>query len=176
MLNNLLNNLSALSTDRRTWGLLFVSALCLVISALYFQYATDLRPCIMCIYQRTAVFGVMIAAIPAMLVNNLITRLIGYIGWGISAVWGLLIAIEHVDIQTAANPFFATCEFVPNFPSWAPLHEWLPNIFAATGDCGDINWSFMDKTMPQWMIVIFAIYSSIWAVTLSCRILKSRSL
>jgi disulfide bond formation protein DsbB len=172
----LLNKLSLLSTDRRAWGLLFVSALCLEISALYFQYVMDLRPCIMCIYQRTAVFGIMFAAMPAMLVNNLITRIMGYTGWGISAIWGLLIAIEHVDIQTAVNPFFATCEFVPNFPSWIPLHEWLPNIFGATGDCGDINWSFMDMTMPQWMIMIFAIYSAIWGVMLTSRILVKRGL
>jgi disulfide bond formation protein DsbB len=105
-----------------------------------------------------------------MLMNNLITRLIGYLGWGISAIWGLLIAIEHVDIQTAANPFFATCEFVPNFPAWAPLHEWLPNVFSATGDCGDINWSFMDMTMPQWMIIIFAIYTLIWVMMSSSRV------
>ena len=161
-----MKKITLLSTDRRAWGLLFVSALSLEIAALYFQHVTDLRPCIMCIYQRTALFGVMFASIPAMLVNNLITRCIGYIGWGISAIWGLKIAIEHVDIQTAANPFFATCELVPNFPSWAPLHEWLPAIFEATGDCGDINWSFMDMSMPQWMIIIFSVYSVIWAVML----------
>ena len=130
----------------------------------------------MCIYQRTAVFGIMFAALPAMLINNLITRLIGYLGWGISAVWGLLIAKEHVDIQTAINPFFASCEFVPNFPSWAPLHQWLPNIFGATGDCGNIDWSFMDMSMPQWMIVIFAIYTAILAVVLISRIIVQRSL
>ena len=171
----LLKKLSSLSTDKRPWGLLFVSVLSLEMAALYFQHVMDLRPCIMCIYQRTALFGVMFAAIPAMLVNNVITRLVGYVGWGISAVWGLLIAIEHVDIQTAANPFFATCEFEPNFPSWAPLHEWFPTIFGATGDCGDINWSFMDISMPQWMIVIFAIYSVIWAVILVSHVLVKPS-
>ena len=171
----LLKKLSSLSNDKRPWGLLFVSVLSLEMAALYFQHVMDLRPCIMCIYQRTALFGVMFAAIPAMLVNNVITRLVGYIGWGISAIWGLLIAIEHVDIQTASNPFFATCEFEPNFPSWAPLHEWLPTIFGATGDCGDINWSFMDISMPQWMIVIFAIYSVIWAVILVSHVLVKPS-
>ena len=172
----MLNKLSELSTDKRAWGLLFVSALCLEVAALYFQHVTDLRPCIMCIYQRTAVFGLMFAAMPAMLINNLITRLISYLGWGISTIWGLQIAIEHVDIQTAANPLFATCEFVPNFPTWAPLHEWLPNVFGATGDCGDINWSFMDMSMPQWMIVIFAIYSTMWAEMLASRLWVKRSL
>ena len=140
------------------------------------QHVTDLRPCIMCIYQRTAVFGVMFAALPAMLINNLITRLIGYLGWGISAIWGLRVAIEHVDIQTAVNPFFATCEFVPNFPTLTPLHQWLPNIFGATGDCGDINWSFMDMSMPQWMIVIFASYTAVLALILVSRLVVKPSL
>lgn len=172
----MINTLLQLSTRKGAWALLFVSALVLEITALYFQHMADLRPCIMCIYQRTAVFGVMFSALPAMLVNNLLTRLVGYLGWGISAIWGLLIAIEHVDIQTAANPFFATCEFVPNFPSWAPLHEWLPSVFAATGDCGDINWSFMDMSMPQWMIIIFTIYTGIWALMLVGRLWAKRGL
>jgi len=168
--------ISLLVSDKRAWGLLFASAFGLELAALYFQHMLDLRPCIMCIYQRTAVFGVMFAALPAMLINNLFTRLLGFLGWGISAIWGLLIAIEHVDIQTAVNPFFATCEFVPNFPSWAPLHEWLPNIFGATGDCGDINWSLMDMSMPQWMIVIFAVYTAILVLVLGSRLAVKRTL
>jgi disulfide bond formation protein DsbB len=168
--------ISLLASDKRAWGLLFASAFGLELAALYFQHVMELRPCIMCIYQRTAVFGVMFAAMPAMLLNNVFTRMLGFLGWGISAIWGLFIAIEHVDIQTAVNPFFATCEFVPNFPRWAPLHEWLPNIFGATGDCGDINWSLMDMSMPQWMIVIFAIYTAIWAIVLGCRIVVQRTL
>ena len=171
-----MQKISQLSESRSAWLLLFMSVLGLELAALYFQYAMELRPCIMCIYQRTAVFGILFSVLPVLLLNNLVTRLLAFAGWGVSAIWGLLIAIEHVDIQTAANPFFATCEIVPNFPSWLALHEWLPNIFAATGDCGDINWSFMDMSMPQWMIVIFAIYSAIWAVALLSRLWIKRTI
>jgi disulfide bond formation protein DsbB len=163
--------------DKKTpWALLFVSCLGFELAALYFQYIMQLAPCIMCIYQRTAVFGIMLAAIPPLISNNILTRLLGYLGWGVSAIWGLIIAIEHVDIQTAVNPFFASCEIVPNFPSWAPLHEWLPSIFAATGDCGNIDWSFMDQSMPQWMIVIFAAYTAVLGVVLVSRLLLTRKL
>ncbi|WP_158968071.1 disulfide bond formation protein DsbB [Paraglaciecola sp. L3A3] len=168
--------LKNLADNPKAWGGLFLSALVLELAALYFQYGLELLPCIMCIYQRTAVFGIMFSALPAMLINNLFTRIMGFVSWGVSAIWGLFIAIEHVDIQTATNPFFATCEIVPNFPSWAPLHEWLPNIFAATGDCGDINWSLLDMSMPQWMIIVFAIYSAILVVVLSSRMILKRSL
>jgi disulfide bond formation protein DsbB len=172
----ILHKISKLSESRSVWLLLFASTFGLEIAALYFQYFMELRPCIMCIYQRTAVFGIMFSTLPVVLLNNLLTRALAYFGWGISAIWGFLIAVEHVDIQTASNPFFASCEIVPNFPSWLPLHEWLPNIFAATGDCGDINWSFLEMSMPQWMIVIFAVYSVLWASALACRLWVKRGL
>jgi disulfide bond formation protein DsbB len=171
----MLHTISDLGLAKRAWALLFLSALVLAVIALYFQYFRGLAPCIMCIYQRTAVFGVMFAALPVIFINNMLSRLIAFVGWGVSAIWGLLIAIEHVDIQTAANPFFATCEIIPNFPSWAPLHQWLPNIFAATGDCGDINWAFFDMSMPQWMIVVFAVYTGIWALVLGSRLWITKS-
>ena len=65
---------------------------------------------------------------------------------------------------------------MPNFPSWAPLHEWLPRIFAATGDCGDIDWQFLDMSMPQWMIVIFAIYTGLLTIVLVSRLLIAKKL
>ncbi|MCF2946624.1 disulfide bond formation protein DsbB [Paraglaciecola aquimarina] len=167
--------LAKLVEKKAAWALLFGSCLSLELAALYFQYGMQLAPCIMCIYQRTAVIGIMFSAIPPLIYNIMVTRFIAYITWGVSTIWGLIIAIEHVDIQTAVNPFFASCEFVPNFPSWAPLHEWLPAIFEASGDCGDIDWQFMDMSMPQWMIVVFAIYSGIFGLVLLTRLwLKKR--
>lgn len=162
--------------QKGAWTLLFVSALGLELTALFFQYAMGLEPCIMCIYQRTAVLGVMLAALVPMVFNSPIPRLLAFAGWGVSAIWGLLIAIEHVDIQNASNPFFVTCEIVPNFPSFMPLHHWLPKFFAATGDCGDIDWQFFDMSMPQWMIVIFGVYSALFAVVLFSRLVAKRGL
>ena len=168
--------ISNLADTRLAWGLLFLSSLVLVAYALFSQHAMGLQPCIMRIYQRTAIFGIMFACVPVLIANNMLTRLLAFVVWGISAIWGGVIAWEHYDIQNAANPFFATCEIVPNFPSWLPLHEWLPNLFAATGDCGNIDWVFMDMSMPQWMMVVFAIYSAIWFVVLSARLITKRSL
>lgn len=170
----MLNFFAKLSDFKWAWGTLFFSAFGLELVALYFQYVMDLQPCIMCIYQRTAVLGVALSGLLVFLFNKPVTRLLGFIGWGVSAIWGLLIAIEHVDIQTAANPFFVSCEIVPNFP--VPLHEWLPAFFAATGDCGDIDWQFLTLSMPQWMIVIFALYSVSFLVALLSRLFSNRSI
>lgn len=170
----MINFLANLGRQPVAWVLLFLSALALEIAALYFQYVLELRPCIMCIYQRTAVFGILFSACLPLISNNILTRLLAYIGVGVSAVWGLVIALEHVEIQTAQS-LFAICEIVPNFPTWAPLHEWLPSIFAATGDCGDINWSFVGMSMPQWMIVIFAIYTGVLALVLMSKMINKKA-
>ncbi|MFC6439520.1 disulfide bond formation protein DsbB [Bowmanella sp. JS7-9] len=149
-------------THPTAWKLLFISALGLEVCALYFQYVLDLQPCIMCVYQRTAVFGVLFAALLGIFSSeNTLLRLLAQALWLVSAIWGLLIAREHVAIQQDPFGFFAGCEIVPNFPSWAPLHEWLPQIFAATGDCGDIDWQFLGMSMPQWMVVVFGIYTAL---------------
>jgi len=169
--------LSDLSVNTRAWQLLALTALCLELSALYFQYAMGLAPCIMCIYQRTAIWGIFFAGIVGSLGNkNIVLRLLAFSLWGIGAIWGLLIAIEHVEIQSATLSFLYSCEFVPNFPSWAPLHEWLPSLFEATGDCGDINWQFFGYTMPQMMIVVYGSFSAALTIILLARIIDKRKL
>jgi disulfide bond formation protein DsbB len=143
---------------RWPWLLLAGSALGLELSALFFQYGLDLQPCIMCIYERVATLGLLLTGlIVAIAPAFLWLKLCGFAGWLISAIWGLKIAIEHVDLQLNPSPF-TTCDFEPNFPDWLQLHQWFPMFFEATGDCGKISWSFLGWSMPQWLIVCFAIY------------------
>ncbi len=163
--------ISDLSTNKNAWLLLAVSALGLELAALFFQYALELKPCIMCIYQRVAIWGIFLAGILVYLGHQqVLVRIIGYALWGTSAIWGLLIAIEHVEMQTSTTSFLFGCEIIPNFPTWAPLHEWLPALFAATGDCGEINWQFLDYSMPQWMIVVYGIYTVLFTAILLARL------
>jgi disulfide bond formation protein DsbB len=166
------------ATIKSSWLLLGFAALGFELSALYFQYGLKLEPCIMCIYQRIAIFGIMLSAfITAMAPSVWFVRLFGYIGWGVSAVWGLIIAMEHVAIQTNTDPFvFSSCEMVPNLPSWMPLHLWFPGVFEARGDCGNIDWQLLGYSMPQWMIVVFALFTVALAVVFLTRLAKERSI
>ncbi len=135
-----------------------------------------LAPCIMCIYQRVAIWGIFIAGVIGYFGHNSVwTRILAYISWAVGAIWGLLIAIEHVTIQTS-NSLFYSCEYVPNFPSWLQLHEWLPWLFEATGDCGDINWQFFGYSMPQMMIVVYGVYTALLALVLLSRLYFARKL
>jgi len=154
------------SQQKRSWVLLAVSALSFLLAALYFQHAMDLRPCINCIYQRTAVIGILIAAIIPLIFMHFMTRLIAFFIWGYSGIQGIVVAREHLDIIFSKSPFPAVCDIFPNFPSFMPLHEWIPSVFAATGSCNENSWQFLGMGMANWLQVIFSIYLVILCLVL----------
>lgn len=169
--------LSDLTTQSKPWLLLALSALGLELCALYFQYVMELAPCIMCVYQRVAICAIILAGVIGFAgCHFYLTRLIAYILWATGAIWGLLISLEHVEIQANSGSLFFSCEFVPNFPTWAPLHEWIPFLFEATGDCGEINWQFLGYSMPQWMVVVYSVYTLVFIGILVNRLIQAKSL
>jgi len=171
------NYLSKITTSQKPWLLLAISALGLELSALFFQYVLDLAPCIMCVYQRLAILAIITAgAIGTLGHQNIFARAIAYVMWGTGAIWGLIIALEHVEMQENSGSLFFSCEFIPNFPTWAPLHEWIPFLFEATGDCGEISWQFFGFSMPQWMIVVYALYAIAFTLVLTNRLICAKRL
>lgn len=153
-----MNALINFAQSRAAWLTLTATALTLELAALFFQYVMKLDPCVMCIYQRLAIFGILFAGMLGIVgYQSRIVRFVAMGLWGTSAVYGLKLALELVDMQTNPSPF-ATCSFLPEFPSWMPLHEWIPSIFMPTGMCTDIPWQMMGVTMGQWMIVAFSVY------------------
>ncbi|HHX8290829.1 disulfide bond formation protein DsbB [Vibrio diabolicus] len=152
----ILNSLNRFSKGRLSWLLLLLFVVFFEACALYFQHVMMLAPCVMCIYERVAMMGVGVAAIVGLMApNNPVFRWLGLIGWGLSSYKGLLLAQQHVDYQFNPSPF-ATCDLFVTFPSWAPLNQWVPWMFEAYGDCSKIVWQFLDLSMPQWLVVIFA--------------------
>ena len=172
----MLNLFSAWAESKSAWLTLFMSSALLIATALYFQHIMDLQPCIKCIYQRTAVFGILVSSLMPLIWQHSITRLLGFIGWGVASIWGFLIAHEHVDMLFAANPFFVVCDIIPNFPAFMPLHEWLPAVFGATGDCSENSWQFLDMGMAQWMRIIFGMYAVTWLLMLISRLAIARKI
>jgi disulfide bond formation protein DsbB len=170
-----LNFLSNLSTSARAWLLLALSALSLELCALFFQYAMDLKPCIMCVYQRLAIIAIIFAGIIGYFGHKFIlARLVAYGLWGTGAIWGAIIALEHVEMQSASSSLFFSCDLFPNFPTWAPLHEWMPWLFEVTGDCGDISWQFLGYSMPQWMVVVYGFYALAFALVFVSRLIVTK--
>lgn len=163
------------SESRLSWLLLLLSILAFELTALYFQHVMMLAPCVMCIYERVAMFGVSGAAIIGLLnPKNAVVRWLGFAAWGTSGYKGLELSMQHVDYQFNPSPF-ATCDIFVSFPDWAPLHKWFPNIFNAYGECSKVVWQFLGLSMPQWLVNIFAGILVALAVVIIAQFSKPKS-
>ncbi|TKB50229.1 disulfide bond formation protein DsbB [Ferrimonas sediminicola] len=169
----MLNQARQFTCERRSWLLLAASALLLELIALVFQYGMDLKPCVYCIYVRLAVFSLLaVALITAIRPGYKPLRTFGFLGWAGASAWALSLNLSLHAKQTAPPTLFgSTCDAIPNFPAWAPLHEWLPSVFMPTGDCSDSPWSFLGLSMAQWLIGLFVAHLLLcllfWLTTLT---------
>jgi disulfide bond formation protein DsbB len=163
------------SVDKRfPWLLVAGGALALEGAALFFQYGLKLDPCVLCVYQRVAVAGILLGGLIGALAPRLVAlRALGYLTFGGSAAAGLDLALEHVAVQRGES---LGCAFFAEFPNWAKLDEWFPAVFQPAGACDEITWQFVGLSMPQWMVIIFSLYLAglVLALVLEARRLRSR--
>ena len=152
--------LAAFSYSRLAWALLTLGAALLFTIALYFQYVQGLAPCVMCVYQRAALAGVILAASIGWLAPNQRWLSNGaLLGWLGSALMGTKLALEHIDYQFNPSPF-VKCSTVAEFPAWLALDAWWPALFYPSGDCADASWVWLGLTMPQWLLGIFMVLAA----------------
>ncbi|CDG48976.1 disulfide bond formation protein DsbB [Serratia symbiotica] len=161
------------SQGRGAWLLMAITALLLELAALYFQHVMLLQPCVMCIYERCALFGILGAALVGAFAPKSPLHYAAILLWIYSAWQGVQMAWKHTMIQLHPSPF-STCDFFVTFPSWLPLDKWLPVVFYASGDCAAHPWSFLTLTMPQWLVGIFAVYLVAAVMMLIAQFVRTR--
>lgn len=161
------------SQGRGAWLLMALTALVLALIALYFQHVMLLQPCVVCIYQRIALAGILGASVIGALAPRTALRYVAILLWIYSAWQGLQLAWKHSMIQLHPSPF-NTCDFFVTLPSWLPLDKWLPAVFQASGDCSERQWQFLSLGMPQWLVGIFAAYLLIAVLVLISQFVRQR--
>jgi len=161
------------SQGRGAWLLLALTALILELVALFFQHVMLLQPCVMCIYERCALFGVLGAGLVGAIAPATWLRYGAIFILIYSAAEGLRLSWQHTMIQLHPSPF-TTCDFAARFPNWLPLDKWLPGVFVATGDCAERSWTFLTFGMPQWLVVVFSVFLVIGVVILLAQFFKPK--
>ena len=106
-----------------------LTAFALEMVALWFQHVMGLKPCVLCIYERCALFGIMGAGLVGAIAPKTPLRYAAIAIWLYSAGKGIALAWEHTQMQLHPSPFM-TCDFAARFPSWLPLDKWLPHTCA----------------------------------------------
>lgn len=135
-------------------------ALCVVLlaTALYFQHVMGLEPCPLCIFQRIFVIALGAIMLVAAIHNpgRLWRRVYGA-GMLVFALLGVVVAGRHVWLQSLPPDQVPECGpgleyMLQSFP----LVQALELVFRGSGECAEVQWTFLGLSIPAWTLVIFA--------------------
>ena len=91
----MLRFLNQCSQGQGAWLLMAFTALALELTALWFQHVMLLKPCVLCIYERCALFGVLGAALIGAIARKLPLRYVAMVIWLYGAFRGVQLTYEH---------------------------------------------------------------------------------
>jgi protein dithiol:quinone oxidoreductase len=129
----------------------------LMAAALYFQYVEHIEPCPLCIFQRIFVILTGLLLLAGGLHNPRgwgrrvyggLATLAAALGAGVA---GRQVWIQHLpfDQQPGCSYDFAT--MLEKFP----FYKTLSLVLKGTGDCAQVNWTFLGLSMPEWTLLFF---------------------
>lgn len=83
----------------------------------------------------------------------------------ISGAFGVGVASRHVWLQNLPSDQVPGCGPGLDFMmSTFPINEVFEMVFNGSGECANVDWSFLSLTMPAWVIIcsLFMIAYAIW--------------
>ena len=85
----------------------------------------------------------------------------------LSASAGIAVASRHIWLQNIPSDQVPGCGPGLDFMlSTFPLAEVLEMVFSGSGECANVDWSFLSLSMPAWVIIslsvmlVFAIWTN----------------
>lgn len=145
---------------RASFLLGFLACAGLIGFALFSQFQWGLEPCPLCIFQRVA-----FAALGVVFLLGALHGPKGRAGrsaWGVlalvAALAGVAVAGNHVRLQMMPADQVPACG-----PGLDYMMEMLPvtgviqKVMTGSGECADVDWSFLGLSMPAWSLVWFVL-------------------
>ncbi|MCZ6802860.1 MAG: disulfide bond formation protein B [Proteobacteria bacterium] len=137
---------------------LFIFCLSSLGYALYTEHFLGLEPCPLCSFQRIAYFVIMVIALIGAIHNpqnlmrtvyNILLIIIALIGAGIAG--------RHTWLQHLPPELVPECgpglEYMLEV---FPFAEALKMVLSGSGECAEVQWSFIGLSMPEWSLVCFS--------------------
>jgi len=147
--------MSSTTQNRLIWLSLLVFSLALEGAALVFQYVLDYGPCILCVQIRAVLLVIALIALGALLLPK-VTKISAPLLTLPSSAAFVWLCYQVLGIERGW--FEGSCTFEPAFPSWIPLHEWLPSVFEPWELCGYTPDIIFGITMAEMLMAISIIY------------------
>lgn len=164
-------HLHRLLSQRALFGLGAVSCAALMVIALYMQYQLRLEPCPLCIFQRLFVtaLGVVMLAGAVHDPRGFGRRVYGALVL-LLALLGVAVAGRHVWLQHLPADQVPECGPGLEYMLQAfPLSETLALVFRGSGECAEVQWTFIALSIPEWTLLIFLALTAFGVYLLATR-------
>lgn len=125
--------------------------------ALYQQHVEFLDPCPLCIFQRIGFMALgSVFLIGGLHGPGRIGRRVYALLAGLSAAVGAAIAGWHVRLQNLPADEVPACGPGLDYMLEAfPLRQVLEKVFSGSGECAEVDWTFLGLSMPAWVGIWF---------------------
>jgi disulfide bond formation protein DsbB len=154
-------------TQRRWANALGVGAVVgLMAYALFAQYVQGYEACPLCIFQRVALMALGLVMLVAALHAPVggFARVYSLLGV-VAAATGIGIAARHLYLQSLPPDAVPACGPGLEYMLDAfPLFETVRLVFTGSGECAEVNWSFLGLSMPGWVLIWFVILGGLVTV------------
>lgn len=135
----------------------FLASAALLGYAYYAQFRLGLEPCPLCIFQR---IGMMVVGILFLLAAIHGPRGAGRGAYAVllalAAAAGGAVSARHVWLQNLPPEQVPACgpglEYMMDVFSFG---ETLRMVFTGSGECANVDWSFLGLSMPAWVLITF---------------------
>lgn len=141
---------------RRLLAAVALACVAMLLFGLYLQHVVGLEPCPMCIVQRYALMLVALcAALGAWLARGVRSQQVAMAGALLLAGGGAFVAARQSWLQWYP-PEVASCgrDFYGMIETF-PLKRAIPMIFRGSGDCTQVDWTFLGGSIANWSFVCF---------------------
>ena len=144
-------------SPRMIFSIIFVSCTSLLGFGLYLEHIVGLEPCPLCVFQRIAYIIVgliaLIAAIhnPRKLFERIYSGLIL-----ITSLCGAGIAGRQIWLQHLPEDKIPKCgPGLEYMLDTFPFTDALRMILSGSGECAEVQWTFLSLSIAEWSIVCF---------------------
>ena len=153
MFENLSNKIQIIANSRGYWITYIVCGLLLLTAALYFQYALEELPCVMCIQVRLWIAAlVIVSALGVTFCNN--RYVIPMLHVLVLMIAAGLVERSYQLLGTERGFVFGDCGFKTGLPDWFAVEAWFPWIFKVETSCGYTPEIIFGITMAESLMVL----------------------
>jgi disulfide bond formation protein DsbB len=142
-----------LGASRTWWAALALFGIALEAAGLYYQYALDEWPCVLCIHVRIWVLAFVLLAVVAMFFTRSRAAMRLFHGLTLVAMLGLAERSWRV-LAVERGWIFGDCDLDLGMPAWFAIDEWLPAVFEVQTSCGYTPFVVFKITLAEILMAV----------------------